>query len=153
MQIDFSRVQRGRGFWKLNNSLLRDAEYKNIVKKCIQNVTLQYATDANLTPEYIAALSPEELQLVPINICPKLFFDTMLLDIRRETIRFASAKKRNQKAEYELNMHLVEELEAKMHNDPNNDVIAEDLNVAKDRLENMHKIIAEGAAVRSRAKY
>ena len=50
-------------------------------------------------------------------------------------------------------MHLVEELEIKLHNNPDNDTLADDLAAARDRLKNMHKIIAEGAAVRSRAKY
>ena len=98
-------------------------------------------------------MTQDELQSIPINICPKLFFEALLLDIRGETIRFASAKKKSQTMEYDLCMHKVEELEVKLHGDPDNDVIANELSEAKDRLEARHKTIAEGAAVRSRAKY
>ena len=33
LEIDFSKFKRGRGFWKMNNSLLQDPEYIKIIKK------------------------------------------------------------------------------------------------------------------------
>ena len=50
-------------------------------------------------------------------------------------------------------MHKVEELEIRLHNDPSNEELGIELSEAKDRLEARHRSIAEGAAVRSRAKY
>ena len=33
LDIDFSRFTRGRGFWKMNNSLLYDTDYVDLIKK------------------------------------------------------------------------------------------------------------------------
>ena len=43
LDIDFAKFTRGRGFWKLNNSLLYDPEYVDIVKQTIQKITAQYS--------------------------------------------------------------------------------------------------------------
>ena len=34
--------KKGKGLWKFNNSLLKDIEYANIVKQCIQQTKEQY---------------------------------------------------------------------------------------------------------------
>ena len=61
IEIDFSRFQRGRGFWKLNNSLLCDTEYVIMVKDVIKRVTCQYAIIDN-DENYFDNCSDEELQ-------------------------------------------------------------------------------------------
>merc|ERR1711994_3441 len=77
----------------------------------------------------------------------------LLIDIRGESLKYAITKKRLQKAEFELTIHKVEELEQKVHINPNDDILFEELCTARTRLEDMNKNIAEGAAVRSRARY
>ena len=96
LTLDFNKFTRGRGYWKLNNSLLKDTAYVEVVKKCLKNAAFQYSADPNIPFENIEEMTRDELQKVPVNICPKLFFEALLLDIRGETIRYASAKKRNQ---------------------------------------------------------
>ena len=94
LQIDFNRFIKGRGYWKLNNSLLRVLAYRDIVKRSINHITLQYAVNNDISEEGIQNLNSEEIQNIPVSICPKLFFEALLLDIRGETIKFASAKKK-----------------------------------------------------------
>ena len=62
-------------------------------------------------------------------------------------------KKRRNRAEFELCMHKVEEFEQKLHINPQDEAVSEELSAARTRLEEMNKNIAEGAAVRSRARY
>ena len=42
INLAFSEQQRGRGFWKFNNSLLYDSEYVSRVKKCIKETVEEY---------------------------------------------------------------------------------------------------------------
>ena len=53
LQVDFNKFTRGRGYWKLNNSLLKDSAYREVVKKCFKNNTFQYSADPNITWENI----------------------------------------------------------------------------------------------------
>ena len=104
LDIDFSRFQQGRGFWKFNASLLKDPAYVEIIKDVIKRVTCQYAT-INDDPDYYVKATieeltefmnpqtPESLQTLSLNINPQLFLDTLLLEIRRESIKYSSAKK------------------------------------------------------------
>ena len=43
LEVDFSKFQRGKGFWKLNTSLLKEPEYLKLVKATIKRVVAQYA--------------------------------------------------------------------------------------------------------------
>jgi len=104
MDIDFSRFIRGRGFWKLNTSLLKQEEYVNLVKKTIKRVVSQYAIVENDPSFYTKASeellqflreqTPESLQIQKLSINPQLFLEVLLLEIRRETINFAAFNKK-----------------------------------------------------------
>ena len=41
LDIDFAKFQRGKGFFKFNNSLIKDKDYVKIVTKAIRDVTMQ----------------------------------------------------------------------------------------------------------------
>ena len=77
IDIDFSKFQRGKGFWKMNNSLLYDLEYVNSVKNIIKNETVQYAiinNDQNFFQNvsqdffdlFLSQQTPESLQSLPL---------------------------------------------------------------------------------------
>ena len=156
IKIDFSKFIRGRGFWKLNNSLLKDPSYIKVVKNIFLEITSLYAANnANFTytREFLGNLSPEELQNVPLSINDELFFDLLCLEIRGQTIKFATIKSRKEKEDYASRLHNVELLETKLHAFPDDAQTHQDLQLAKDSLETFHKNEANGAAVRSRAKY
>ena len=86
LDIDFTKFVRGRGFWKFNNSLLKDPEYLEIVKDAIKRVACQYATVngddnffTNATQEelrlFLESQTPETLQGLELKINPQQFLD------------------------------------------------------------------------------
>ena len=163
IDIDFSKFQRGRGFWKLNNSLLYDADYVAIVKNAFKRVTAQYAI-VNNDPNYIdncsteelqdflAAQSPESLQSLPLKINPELFLESLMMEIRRISIQFAATKKRNRMAEEISLLNDIDILErAGQNNQDDND--SKELNDKRIALEKLYNYQVQGAYVRSRALY
>ena len=163
LDFDFFRFQRGRGFWKLNNSLLCDEEYVTIVKNTFKRITSQYAVInddpnfiENCAPDelelFLSNQSPESLQTLPLKINPELFLDTLLLEIRRVSIAFSAMKKRNRMAEEVSLLKDIEILENLSRTDPIEDTINE-LNDKKEALEQLYNYQAQGAYIRSRAAY
>ena len=167
LDIDFARFQRGRGFWKFNSSLLKDREYVDIIKGVIKRVGCQYAivnddenyfntASAENLNEFMNSQTPESLQALRLNINPQLFLDTLLLEIRRETIKFSSAKKRERVGKEQLLQHDIEALENQMQQ-AGSEADFTDLNnslqIKKQELEEIFSYQAHGAYVRARAKY
>ena len=104
LDIDFSKFQRGRGFFKFNNSLCKDADYVNLILEAIKNVTILYAEDIYDT-NFLKSASPEELQNVICTIDPQLFLESLLLEIRGKTISYCAWKKKSKNAAQNLAIH------------------------------------------------
>ena len=156
LEIDFSKFQRGRGFWKFNNSLLRDKTFVNIVNDLIKRVTCQYAFSENNSDDEIldyVEYTPEILQTLELNINPELFLDTLLMEIRGATIKYSSELKRKNRAQEQLLAHDIEILEKQIQSNNSRDDIIDEYNDKKEALENILKHEAEGAFIRSRVKY
>ena len=164
LEIDFSKFQRGRGFWKLNNSLLQDNEYVNNIKNVIKRVTCRYAiidNDPNFFDhmsghdfeQFLREQTPESLQNLPLTINPELFLETLLLEIRGITIQFAARKKKSRVAEEQKLVNDIEILENHLDLGTTNEEMIKELDSKKVALENLYKYQAQGAYVRSRANY
>ena len=165
IDIDFSKFTRGKGFWKMNNSLLYDPEYVDKIKHAMKKVTAQYAiinNDENffinasqdIFDLFISEQTPETLQALPLKINPELFLDTLMMEVRRETILYSAEKKRERLGEEQLLNHDIEVLEHQLQQnaigDPN---IQAELSAKKAALENIYNYQAQGAFIRSRASY
>ena len=90
------------------------------------------------------------------SINPELFLDTLLVEIRRETIRFSSRKKRERIAKEQLLNHDIEALENEIQQTLTDDEFLElnnNLQIKKQELEEIYSYQAHGAYVRARAKY
>ena len=143
LEIDFSKFQRGRGFWKFNNSLLKDPEYLTLINKVINRVTTQYAivnnnprfyfdTSFETVLQFMEDQTPETLQELELVINPELFLDTLLMEIRGATIKYAANKKRNRKAQEQLLLHDIEILEFQLQaNTVNRDIVENELEIKK----------------------
>ena len=158
LDLDFSKFSRGRGFWKMNNSLLYDPEYIDVVKDTIKEVTAQYATMGNVeNPDinnFFNDQTPESLQGLQLKINPELFLDCLMMEIRRVTIIYSAKKKRERIAEEQLLNHDIEILENRLQeNQIANDNIEVELEEKKAALENIYNYEARGAFIRSRATY
>ena len=98
--IDFHKVPRGPGYFKFNNSLLIDNAYKDIVRRSIAE-TVQINSESN----------------------PNILWEVIKGNIRNETIKFATTKKRKEKElETKLNIE-IENLETKTQNTVNIDTL------------------------------
>ena len=87
LKLKFQNNERGKGYWKFNNSLLKDTQYIDKIEKIIEDVKQTYAT--NLNPDEI--IPNQDLQF---NINDQLFLETLLMMIRGDTIKYSSIKKK-----------------------------------------------------------
>ena len=87
LELTLNENERGRGYWKFNNSLLKDHSYIQIVKDTISDVKQTYATNNN---------DNLDNQQSEYSINSQLFLETLLLMIRGNTIKYSSFKKKQQ---------------------------------------------------------
>ena len=86
MKLKFINQTRGRGTWKINNSLLTDTEFVNKVKQNINEVITEYEYDRDMDLE-----NPEKT----FRIDGHLLWETIKMKIRGTAISCSSYK--NQK--------------------------------------------------------
>ena len=118
MKIKFQDAELGRGYWKFNNSLLKDKDYIKIVKDAIEETKGIYANNnntigVNINNQYI--------------IDDQLLLETLLFTIRGETIKYSSRKKREtlqeeKKLEQEIKL-LEENLNDNLLTTDNNEIL------------------------------
>ena len=96
-----------KGYWKFNNSLLRDRDYVSEIKTVILNTKKQYCVPI-YNYDNLENLSDEDIQLT---IDDQLFFEVLLLEIRAKTISFASYKKKIKDREELALLREIERLE------------------------------------------
>ena len=166
LDIDFAKFNRGRGFWKFNNSLVKDPIYVALIKNTIKKTCCQYATinndnnfytnvsNENLN-EFLEAQTPESLQALNFNINPQLILDILLLEIRKETIKYSASKKKERIFRELLLNHEIEALETEIlaSNEHNFAEINNKLQTKKEDLEEIYSYQAQGAFIRARARY
>ena len=100
LKLKFQNNERGRGYCKFNNSLLKDNQYIDKIKNIIEDVKKTYAT--NLNPDEYMPI--EELQF---NINDQLFLETLLMSIRGDTKKYSSIKKKERyKEEQDLELQI-----------------------------------------------
>ena len=100
LQLEFGKFKKGRSYWKMNNSLLKDHSYVESVKNKIMEVKLQYVNADQLRDRTISEIPNQEL-IFDIN--DQLFFETLMFEIRGKTIAYSSMiKKEENKREEDL---------------------------------------------------
>ena len=120
------------------------------MKKTIKSVVKQYAkieTDPNLIEE----ASPDVLQDIQCTINPQLLYDMIQLEMRGETIKYSARLKKERNSSTKLLLHQLESLETAAHRQTPEE--KDEISDIKNKLEDIMKVEAEGAAVRARAKY
>jgi hypothetical protein len=146
--LTISNHTHGKSNWKLNNSLLSDVEFVNMVKKDINDVKRQYAATP-YDPQYVINCPNDKLQLT---INDQLFFETLLCQLRGKIISYSSKKKReSQKVEDQLEKDILK-LENLIKTNPNN--FNQNIQKLEDcnlELETIRNKKATGAIIRSRA--
>ena len=151
VEIEFkiTKFDRGRGFWKFNNALLRDKEYVDKVKETIKSIVERYALPVyNL--ENIHNIPLQDLQF---SINDQLFFDQILMEIRGMTIPYATKRKKDKLREEETLMKQISILNIFSQSSPESDIFMELLEEYKNKLENLRKEKLNGLILRSKAKW
>ena len=144
ISLSFTNQPRGRGIWKFNNSLLRDAQYIQIIKYSIAEVIEQYKL-----PNQNNDIEPKDLQF---SINDQLLFETLKLTIRTKTIPYAAQKKR-ERLQNETNIEkLIQEAEENFNKKPTQNNKAE-LEEHQQTLEQIRQNKVEGLITRAKAKW
>ena len=144
LELNLTKLSHGQSYWKHNNSLLTDPDYLKQINKKIEDIKLQYALPVyNL--EEINNIPNEEIQFI---INDQLFFDTILMEIRGESISYASFKNKQRNTRESILIKRIEELE-----DSIDDKSRELLENCKTELYDIRNDKLKGYMERAKAQY
>lgn len=145
INFEFNSNERGRGYWKFNNLLLKDKDYIKIVKDTVEEAKAIYARRyENISNEDIV-----------FDINDQLFLETLLLMIRGNTIKYSSFKKRKKHEEeikLESEIKIIEDEINKNFGNISEDVL-QTLGVKKELLNELRNEKLQGVLLRSRCRY
>ena len=144
LSLQFNDFVKGKGLWKFNVSLLKDKNYVNTVKKCINDVKEQYMLPVYDT-EFIEDNANNEM--LQFTISHQLFLEVLLMEIRGKTISYSAHKKKQNKEKEDLLQTEIEDLEKT--GEMNLDL----LETKKEELENLRKEKLKGIIIRSRVRW
>lgn len=146
--LRLTNFKRGPGLWRFNNSLLKDAKFVERIKTCIREMKCEYAIPV-YNFDNIDCVSHDDLQFI---INDSLFFETLLLKIRSETIYFSKCKKReraNRIESLERQIIVLHEI-CQAHRSEHFEQMLDELNI---ELEGLRKYIMRGQLIRTRARW
>ena len=147
LKMDTKCHTRGKGFYKMNSSLLQCEDYCQIIRESVINTLVTYAAPV-YTEEFVRR-SPNEVQ---VSISWSSFWETLILNMRTATLSFSIYKVRERNRQERNISKEIGELEEAVHNTPSAEIIAK-LEIAKEKLESIRKHKIEGIITRSRAKW
>ena len=154
LKLDFFEQARGKGYWKFNNSLLKDKKYIKIVKDTINEVLSLHLKETNDNNNNNNNNNNSDQNKEYI-INDQLLLETILMMIRGETIKYSSFKKKKQTAEEKQLEKEIENIEAKLTNSLN-EITEDDINILEEKkstLSELRKVKTEGVMLRSRCRY
>lgn len=149
MTVQVSGTQRGPGLWKFNESLLTDEDYIRTVVECIDKAIEDYAVPIYTNSFLKNTTNYKDIQL---QINDGLFYETLLMLIRGETVKFSKRKaKRNREKEKQL----VEQVAVAHSNlsKTRSEENASRLRTCKEELEDHRKHYINGLITRSRTQW
>ena len=128
---------RGPGFWKLNNSFLKEIEYINQIREAIEQVKLEYREDKYVNPA--------------------LMWEMIKLKIKEKSIRYAKSKRSRMLREEEQLESLVNNLQKDIENGKKEDkettTIQRKLDKTTRKLEKIIEYKTKGAILRSKCRW
>ena len=149
LKLKLSQNEKGRSYWKFNNSLLRNTDYINLVKKSIGEVLETYKVRGNHTNNY------QNKNDEKYTINDQLLLEMILVAIRGETIKYSSRRKKEsvkQETQLEEDIQKLEHDISENLENTNSDKITS-LNEKKKQLYEIRKHKLEGVMLRSRCRY
>ena len=131
LQAKIKQQDRGPGFWKFNNSLLRDEAYVNELRKNINSYRAKYES-----------IDDKGLK-----------WDLIKMEIRGFTVKYAKSKAKRRKNDEVTLQNKMNELQLKLESNPNNSQYLNDLYAAKLRLQKIMHFKTKGAILRSKVRW
>ena len=122
---------RGPGFWKFNNSLLRDEAYVNELRKNVKLYTAKYES-----------IDDKGLK-----------WDLIKMEIRGFTVKYTKVKAKRRKNDELILQNKINELQLKLESNPNNSQYLNDLYAAKLSLQKIVHFKTKGAILRSKVRW
>ena len=105
MHFALSKFRMGKGVWKMNNSLLYNKEYLEIINNAIEDEKFKYAIPIyNL--EHI-----KEFSNIQFTIQPETILEMLFMRIRGETIKYSSLRKKEYEKKEKSLLKDIETLE------------------------------------------
>ena len=148
LSISLLDFKKGRGFWKFNNSLLKDETYVKLVKDTISEIKKQYA----VTPYILSNIQEIENDKFQARIDDQSFFEQILLCLRGRTIAYSSRKKKEREAEVKLLEEKLKYLD-NLRSSCDSQEISENYESTQAKLEQLRKHYINGLFVRTRMKW
>ena len=147
MNLIVSNYKKGKGNWKLNNSLLKDHTLQKRIEGEIELIICTYACTP-YSQEYVKKNYKNDKIEFIIEI--DLFWEVLLAQVRHVLISFGAKKKRKRnKKECEL-IQEISELESNITSNIGNETWKQQLKDKNNQLEEIRLYKLEGALVRSR---
>ena len=141
--------KRGPGLWKLNDSLLEGKDYNELVRRVVSDVVQQYAIPL-YTKEFMT--DSKNFGSVQLTISDSLFYETLLMMIRGETVRFSKSKARQRREDESRIMAEINKLNG-IFSSRKGEEDLERLEDAQRQLEEIRKPIIQGLITRSRVNW
>ena len=145
LKLDITKQTRGRGLFKFNASLLKDPDYVKLVKNTMKETVCEYAIPI-YREEYVNG-NPARVELT---ISSSLFFEVLMLTLRRETVSFGIRKKKMEK-EQEIQLESAISQMGKKLDEIGTQEISDQLHRMKNEFEEIREKRLRGSLVRSRA--
>ena len=127
-------ICRGKGYWKLNISVLKDEAYRNAIKSVVHDTVNEYKN----------------------KIDSRLLWDFCKIRIKEFSITYSIKKSQQYRNKIEMMEDKIQQFESKIHLSLNNEE-KQSLLLTKKKIEQeydqIYEASAKGAQVRSRAKY
>lgn len=141
LQLKFNNFTKGKGFWRFNNSLLRDPTYVQKVKDTIAETELEYREQGNPVETEISTCIDDDL-----------FLEILLMKIRQITIYYASKKSKERKKQKELLERQIK-FTQDLFNTYHLISYAQALSDFQDELEKIRKYELDGLLLRTHCKW
>ena len=96
LHMSFSKVQKGKGFWRMRNELLTYLDFINGCNDVIKNTLLQYSGQLRLDRRTYEPTN-EQYASAKFDIGFSLLHDVILLEVRAFVMKYEAIKKRKSK--------------------------------------------------------
>ena len=142
-----STQKRGKGLWKMNNALLENRDFVQMIRDEINLVKATYALPI-YSEDFIMTDNGEFLELM---ISDTLFLETLLCQLRGQIIKFSKNIKREERREEDTLTSEIKSLQESIDSGNNNTNNLNSLIELSLNLENLREKSTKGTTIKSRA--